>query len=249
MRLVVLLLALTAGCFGNATELASAGDDSGDPQAPPSDLASCVTADDCQLVGASCCECPTFATSIYDPRLGACDAVDCNTDALVCPTNVVAACNQNQCELACAPLECLPCDNGYFLEANGCLSCTCRPLQTQTPSCDVDADCSRTRADCCGCSQGGDDTAVATADLAAFDAELACPQAPQCPGQANGSEPTCNASEFTPRCALGECALLREAMPANACGRPDLPACPSGTTCKINVNDSANLYGVGVCAP
>jgi hypothetical protein len=250
MRFVATLLLGLAACFGNASELATVGDGNGDPPPFGSSPGACSSDDQCQLVGASCCECPSFATSIDDPRLAACDAVECETDALVCPTNVTAACNaQNQCELACAPLECIACEDGYVLEANGCLSCTCAIVPTQAPACSDDADCTRTRADCCGCDQGGDDTAVATADAASFDGALACPPAPQCPGQANGSEPTCNETEFTPRCARGECALLREPMPANACGRPDLPSCPTGTTCKINVNDSANLYGVGVCAP
>jgi hypothetical protein len=247
----VLLLGLTGCFFSSSSELGKVGDDNGDPPPFGSMPGACTSDDQCTLTSASCCECPTFATSIDDPKLEACGQVDCETDLSVCPTNVQATCNveQNQCELACAQLECLDCPEGYFLEGNGCLSCTCAQAPSAAPSCVADADCDRVRADCCGCDAGGDDTSVAKTDAAAFDASLACGSTPQCPGQMNSNEPTCNQVEFTPRCARGECALLAEEMPANACGRPDLPDCSAGTTCKINVNDSANLYGVGVCAP
>jgi hypothetical protein len=248
--LVTLLIALTA-CFGNASELTKSGDDNDDPLPPFGSVpGACISDAQCTLTSASCCECPTFATSIDDPKLDACTQVDCDNDLSVCPTNVAATCNaMQQCELACAQLECLQCPDGYFLEANDCLSCTCAAPPSATPSCAVDSDCVRVRADCCGCDDGGDDTAVSTADAAAFDARLNCGANPQCPGNMNANEPTCDELSYTPRCARGECALLTDAMPTDACGRADLPACGPGKTCKINVNDSAKLYGVGVCVP
>lgn len=244
MRFVVLAV-LLGGCFGTSVEKTLAADDDADPNAPPGETSFCADSSDCVLAGATCCECPTFATSLADPKYGACDAVDCGMT--VCPTNVEAKCEANTCVLACAQLECLDCPVGYFREANGCLSCTCsdRPPQSQVNACTFDADCTRVRKDCCGCANGGEDTAVASSDAAAFDQSLNCSATPSCPGAMNQA---CDPSA-QPRCVQGQCALVSEPFPADACGTPDLPACPAGTVCRINVNDSASLYGVGVCRP
>ena len=199
MRLVATLLIALTACFGNASELALAGDDN-NPAPPFGAPGSCTSDAQCTLTSASCCECPTFATSIDDPKLDACTQVNCDNDLSVCPTNVAPTCNQmQQCELACAQLPCLQCPDGYFLEANGCLSCTCAAPPSAMPSCAADSDCRRARADCCGCDAGGGDTAVSKADAAAFDGALNCPASPQCPGQTNVNEPTCNTLDFTPR--------------------------------------------------
>ncbi len=254
MRAVLLsllsLLAL-AGCFEHGSELTSAGDDGFGGAAPP--LAACNTDDECVPAAATCCECPTFATSIFDPKVDACDAIDCgpsngppgDPDG-VCPTNVAAICDPqiHECVLACQPLACLDCPDGYLVDPNGCLSCTCAPPPQTPPQCIADADCVRVRADCCGCDNGGEDTAVPVTDAAGFDAGLACPTNPQCPGIVNQ---TCDPAAEA-RCIQGAC-VLSEPVPPDACGRPDLPACPTGTTCTINVNDSASLYGLGVCRP
>lgn len=242
MRLVLILALLATGCFGTSGELASVGDDNGPPdgKAP----GSCFTSSDCVPAAATCCDCPTFATSTSDPKVEACAAVDC--DSNVCPTNVLAECNpMHECVLACAQLECLECPEGYITEANGCVSCTCAEPATMAPTCAVDTDCVRVRNDCCGCANGGEDTAVPTSTAAAFDAGLSCSQTPQCPGVGNQM---CDATAQA-RCIRGSCALLAEDMPADSCGRPDLPACPAGTVCRVNVSNSADLYGVGVCRP
>lgn len=243
MRLALATLALTA-CFGSASELKSTGDDNN--PAPGATPSSCATAADCVLASDTCCECPTFAISIADPKAEACDAVGCDNDPSTCATNVEAACDAGRCVMACAQLTCLPCPDGYLTEVNGCLSCTCVAPATAMPKCTADADCTRVRNDCCGCDQGGEDTAVAIADAVAFDQSLMCTTDPACPGQGNLSEPTCGA-EFQPRCVRGSCALLDAAMPATACGRADLPACPAGTTCQINVDPAASQYGLGIC--
>jgi len=246
MRMVV-VIALLAGCsFSTANELSTADDGAGDGfGAAPGE---CLADTDCVPAAATCCECPTFATSIDDPKVQACDAVDCGPSSMnSCPTNVDVACDPDahRCVLACAPLECLECPSGYVTEANGCLSCTCASAPMATPQCGSDQDCVRVRADCCGCANGGEDTAVPTAEAPQFDQMLNCSSSPTCPGIGNQG---CDAAAEA-RCIQGQCALSAEPMPADACGRPDLPACPAGTTCKINVSDSASLYGVGVCRP
>lgn len=245
MRFAVLALTLAA-CFSSASELNAGGDDDAAPDEPGAVPLRCEVADDCVLAGATCCDCPTFALSVDDPKAQACEAVDCDNDTSTCATNVEAACDRGQCVMACKPLECLTCPDGYIAEVNGCLSCTCAPPPSTMPDCSADADCTRVRKDCCGCDEGGEDTAVPVADAAAFDQALMCPATPQCPGQENLSDPTCDAS-FSPRCVRGGCALLDAAMPANACGRADLPECPTGQTCQINVDPAASQYGVGVC--
>ena len=164
----------------------------------------------------------------------------------MCPTNVTVECDpQHQCAIVCAQLPCLECPEGYITEANGCVSCTCAEPVTTAPTCAVDADCVRVRNDCCGCANGGEDTSVPVGSAQAFDAALSCSQTPQCPGVGNQM---CNAAARA-RCVRGDCALLAEDMPADACGRADLPACPAGTVCRVNVSNSADLYGVGVCRP
>jgi hypothetical protein len=243
MRFVALALSLTA-CIGSASELGT-GDDRDDPS-PGATPFACITADDCVPAGATYCDCPTFALPVEDPKALACEAVDCQNDTSTCATNVEPACDNNQCVLACKPLECLQCPDGYIAEINGCLSCTCAEPVSVMPDCTVDADCTRVREDCCGCDNGGEDTAVPVSMAGAFDQSLMCPSAPACPGQDNLSEPTCDAS-FAPRCVRGSCALLDAAMPANACGRADLPECPAGQTCQINVDPAASQYGLGIC--
>src|SRR5690606_34537172 len=98
-----------------------------------------------------------------------------------CAESVTARCNEaRRCELACKPLACeqigAPCAYGYAADANGCLTCAC--AEPEPNGCVADVDCARTRADCCGCQQGGFDTAVLAAERASFDAMLMCPAAP-----------------------------------------------------------------------
>lgn len=245
MRFVALIFLVLTACIGSASELGAIADDDPSPTDPGQAPNTCRSNDDCVLAGATCCDCPTFARTISDPKTEACAAVDCDNDTSACPTNVEAACDQTigSCVLACAPLACLPCPNGYFTEANGCLSCTCAAAPSATPACSLDADCSRVRADCCGCPNGGEDTAVATADAAAFDQSLNCTSSSQCPGQSNEVEETCGA-EFLPRCVNGGCELLDADMPQDACGPTP---CANGETCTINVSAAANQYGLGIC--
>lgn len=236
-RALALALASLAGCFGGG---GAPGLDDQEPPPVGGLMAACEVDTDCVPAAATCCECPTFAIAADDPRVAVCDDVACEPS---CPDNVAAACVAGSCALVCQPLACnATCAAGFAVDSNGCLSCACAPTPDAADACTDDVDCVRTRADCCGCTGGGADTAVAAADQPAFDAGLMCPAAPQCPGV-----DTCDPAA-APRCVQGRCALLPDA-PAGACGRPDLPACGAGAACTVNANDQASLYGLGLCAP
>ncbi len=245
MRLALLLvLVVTAGCPSRADEALGVGDDDDkNGSAPePGSSSSCTRDTDCATAAATCCECPTFAVNVDDPAHRACSGVMC-PDPMTCEGNVRAACDAGRCVLACVPMACpAACPTGYAIDpATGCLGCACSA--TNTVGCTADTDCVQTRADCCGCDQGGEDTAVLAGQRASFDASLGCSGEQACP-----SVDVCDASA-APRCIQGRCELVGGDLPANACGRPDLPACPAGTTCTINASDQANQYGVGVCLP
>jgi len=197
--------------------------------------AECAIDADCALAAAKCCDCPTFAVPLADPAHAACETVSCPMNN-TCPANTRAACDSGQCVLQCAPLACtLACANGYKIDPTGCLECACAEAQ-QAPQCTSDNDCVRTRADCCGCTLGGKDTAVAAIDQATYDASLGCPADPSCPGG-----DTCVAGT-QPRCIEGSCELAMP-TPANAC----TGSCPSGQSCVINADAGATMQGVGVC--
>lgn len=193
---------------------------------------------DCVLAATSCCECPTFAVAISDPAHDGCNGIAC-PGPYTCPNSVRAVCDAGTCALACAPQACnLVCADGYAIDRAGCAACACANVTDR--ACLADSDCTRTRADCCGCARGGEDTAVPADDAAAFDAALGCPADPTCPA-AN----TC-APDLAPRCIEGACQLVPP-LPAGACGRSDLPGCPIGQLCTIDVDGDATAYGVGVC--
>jgi hypothetical protein len=243
VRSIVLLLLVCSGCFGGLEgSKALGGDDGiGSGSGPPN--SGCFQKSDCVPAATTCCECPTFATNAKDPNVLACAGVECPIDT-VCPGNVEADCLDNQCVLTCAPTACATetCPAGFATDANGCLTCSCA-MSPGAGGCVGDRDCVATRADCCGCQNGGTDTAVLASDASKFDTMLGCPQQPQCPGIN-----TCTAGD-TPRCVGGGCELLSVPPPPNACGRPDLPSCAAGEVCTVNASDPANLYGVGVCVP
>jgi hypothetical protein len=214
-----------------------AADDDGNPAGGAAKA--CVFDEDCVLVGPKCCDCPTFSLPEDDPIVKSCSGVPC--PATTCPDNVEARCVQSTCELVCKPLACgVTCDDGFARDDNGCMSCTCAALPP-AGGCGVDADCVRTREDCCGCARGGEDTAVLVAQRDAYDAALGCSPTPTCPDM-----DTCG--DETAQCVQGRCELLGP-LPANACGRPDLPPCVAGSTCMVNASDQADLHGVGICIP
>jgi hypothetical protein len=241
VRYLALVLLLLTACFGKSAALEAGGGD--DKQ---NGAAFCGSDMDCVAVAPTCCECPTYATSVDDPVFLACSTVDCPpppTDS-ACPLASAVCSAEGICELrTCLPIQCpSDCPAGYATDANGCLTCQCAGAPAN--GCMVDGDCVETRADCCGCALGGTDTAVLERDQAAFDAALNCPAAPTCPG-VNVCDPN-----LAPRCVSGGCVLTNNApLPANACGRPDLPPCPEGTHCTVNASDPANMQGVGTCEP
>lgn len=237
LRLAAVAVLAAAGACSEPLEASFVPDNYDDSPDGPS----CWEDSHCVPAGPTCCGCPTFAVSIADPVARACANVNC--PASECAESFVARCNEDQqCELACAPRACgavgVACQYGFATDANGCLTCECA---TPAPNgCAVDADCTRTRADCCGCQLGGFDTAVLVTERASLEAKLDCKSTPACP-----NINTCTAD--VPTCVQGRCALVSPALPAGACGRADLPACPAGTECLVNVNDQANMHGVGVC--
>src|SRR5262245_54192088 len=87
MRFVALLFVLTGCVFSSSGELQTVGDPDEPPPPFGSQPGACASDDQCVLTSATCCECPSFATSIDDPKLEACGQVDCDNDSLVCPTN------------------------------------------------------------------------------------------------------------------------------------------------------------------
>lgn len=239
MRLLfVMLVAALAGCSaGGAGDKVLAGTDSGSGGGGEGAIPECSADSDCATAGLKCCDCPTYAVPARDPAVNACMGVTC--PASTCPDNVRAACTGGQCVLACKPLACgLTCADAYMIDATGCEECAC--AAPTAGACASDGDCVRVRADCCGCAGGGADTAVASGDAAAHDAALMCPSNPSCTGV-----DTC-AADLAPACVQGACELVSP-LPAGACGRPDLMACPQGQICTLNADAGATDRGLGVC--
>lgn len=219
---------------------AGSGSGGGGVSLPPN----CAVDTDCVVAGPRCCDCPTHAVPDDDPAQLACQDVDCGPMSCGSPTQ--AACKNNYCTLVCSPVACDPsitCDAGFATDENGCLTCTCAGAADVGGECTTDNQCSRVRADCCGCDNGGYDTAVPTSQAASFDNSLYCPANPTCPG---GN--VC-AADLAARCVQGTCSLVAGPLPGNACGRAGLPACATGEQCYVNASDQATMHGVGVCQP
>ena len=227
---------VAAGCPQGSQELAGVDDDGIAPE--PTSPRGCFEDADCELASTTCCECPSFALAAGDPKLDACEDVNCPPPEATC-ARLRAVCEQSRCEVACeAQPVTMSCVDGFATDAAGCLIDACAEPATE---CTSDAQCAQTRADCCGCARGGSDTAVAAGDRAAYDQALGCSGAEACPEVS-----TCVAAE-TPQCAQGTCKLIAGEPPGDACGRPDLAACPAGKTCTVNADKTADLHGVGVC--
>jgi len=244
--LVLFALCLAACPIGSAEDKASGfgGDDSDGSNGTGNAPQYCNFHSDCVLAGATCCSCPAFAVNVHDPSHRACDGVSCPPGMDSCPANVEAICSgAGLCELACSEVQCpASCPDGYAIDdTTGCLSCACAIPANR---CSVDAQCVETRADCCGCHFGGKDTAVLAGERAGYDAALECPSSPTCP-----AIDTCEAGA-APHCIQGDCKLVKAGqLPGNACGRDDLPQCPSGQVCTINRDPAASVLGVGSCVP
>ena len=236
--LLVMLVVALAGCPAGSLDDKSVGNGTGsDDMGGEGAIPECSADSDCATAGLKCCDCPTYAVPERDPTVNACMGVMCPMST--CPDNVRAACSGGQCVLACKPLACdLTCADGFMIDATGCEECACAP--SAALGCTSDGDCVRVRADCCGCAGGGTDTAVARGDAAAHDAALMCPSNPSCSGV-----DTC-AMDQAPACVQGTCELVSP-LPAGACGRSDLMACPQGQICTLNADDGATDRGLGVC--
>ncbi|CAN5498982.1 hypothetical protein BH11MYX1_BH11MYX1_30850 [soil metagenome] len=237
MRFAALFIVLlAAGCPGSAQDAAAEG---GGLHGPGNDVSECRVDGDCAAAAAKCCDCPTYAAPNSDSSIDACAGVACPIST--CPQNVRPACTEGRCELACVAMACsASCADGFVVDDNGCLTCEC--AQVQVRECIAPSDCRRVPADCCGCANGGLDTAVLAPNVASHQAGLGCPANPSCP--AGDSCP----AELTPACVQGVCDLDLP-LPTAACGRPDLPGCPSGQVCTVNANSTASSHAVGVCVP
>ena len=237
MRAAIVLLLALAGCPAASQDKAQVGNDNGGGGGGAGAVPECTSDSECVAAGLKCCDCPTYAAPARDPAVNACAGVTCPPST--CPDNVRAACSGGACVLACKPVTCaMSCATGYVIDARGCEECTC--AGPSGGACGSDADCVRVRADCCGCTGGGQDTAVAAADAASHDAALMCPPDPSCTGVDN-----CPPDE-SPACVQGACQLVKP-LPSSVCGRSDLPACPAGQVCTLNVDDGATERGLGVC--
>jgi hypothetical protein len=248
MRLLPLLFAsaLVAACGGSDVgNIDSLGGDGGGGEGGGSaeggtNGGECMIDSDCMPAAARCCDCPTFATP-SDPDQNICAGVTCPMPGPTCSPNIHAACNQGFCVLACNVTECdMSCADGFALDANGCVTCSC--YANADPTCTASTDCAEVPADCCGCALGGTDTAVPTSNVSSYEAGLDCPTDPSCPGVS-----TCQ-TDLMPTCVQGACAL-QPALPSDACGRPDLPGCGSGEICALNSDPLASAQGVGACIP
>ncbi|HEY4179320.1 MAG TPA: hypothetical protein VGM90_20895 [Kofleriaceae bacterium] len=246
MRSVLALLVTLAACGGAGRSAGDVPDDlaggdagngSGGTSAP-----ACFVDTDCVLSASSCCSCPEFAARADDPTALGCDGVSCPAGP-PCANNVKAACDPvDGCVVRCVEIEC---EHGYaggfaMDPATGCLACAA-PTTPTLSGCSSDSDCIETRQDCCGCAEGGVDTAVLSRNRASYDAALHCDADPSCPG-VNACE-----SGASARCVQSSCVLTSAHLPPNACGRPDLMDCPAGQTCILNRNPMATELGVGVC--
>jgi len=234
----MLVSAVSAGCPSSAADASFEG--GGDAGGSGNAAAECSLDSDCQPAAAKCCDCPTYATPKTASDIQACAGVMCPVST--CPANVRPACsNDGRCELACVAMACTEsCADGFAVDDNGCLTCQC--AQVATRACLASSDCTRVAADCCGCVNGGVDTAVPTAGVASHHASLDCPSSPSCPA---GN--SCQA-DLVPACIQGACDLVAP-LPAAACGRPDLPACPSAQVCTVNADSAATAQAVGECEP
>lgn len=234
----MLFVMLAGGCPQGTTNLAASDDDGNAPE-PGTTRAYCNDDLDCELAARTCCECPTFALGASDPKLDACSDVDCPPMQSTC-SRIHAVCERNVCAVACEPLAVTrDCTAGFASDPAGCLVDAC--AQPTTPMCGKDSDCVETRADCCGCERGGNNTAVPAQTRASYDEALGCAGGESCPEVS-----TCVAGE-TPQCAQGKCQLIAGPLPGDACGRPDLAPCAAGKVCTINASDPATKHGVGVC--
>lgn len=241
MRLAVLAtLVLLAGCPAQLEDRAASGEDgAGDGAGGGASPSECSVDTDCVPAGPKCCDCPTHAVPASDPAQRACGEVDC--PAPMCGSPMEAACDSGRCVLECSPVACdaASCAYGFVTDGNGCLTCEC--AAPSMAECGVDTDCTRVHEDCCGCAMGGEDTAILTSLASSYETGLNCPANPSCPGG-----DTC-APDLAARCIQGDCALVSGALPAGACGRADLAACPMSQVCTVNADEQATMYGVGIC--
>lgn len=253
---LVAVLAAATGCFNTSGESLSAdedrgdGDDSGGGGAESPEAAECVVPTDCVPAGSTCCECPAFAVPASSGYEEGCSEVACDPAPSGCALTE-PTCTQGRCELVCSPVVTdMVCETGFSRDDFGCLFDACAGADGSGAECERDQDCVQVPADCCGCANGGSDTAVPAGTEDEYDDGLACPPDPSCPG-VDVCDP-----ESEPRCIAGACRLAvppsdpgGDAEPSVLCGTTDSPPCPDGQVCVLNHPDApdATQVGAGSC--
>ncbi len=249
-RLALAVLLLSIGCLDQSTS--KSGDpESGDGGGEPDDRQGadqCTTPTDCVLAASTCCECPSFSAPVGGGYDAGCEEVECGPQQGVCPA-VEPRCDTGTCVMVCSPLVAdRTCAEGFVRDEAGCLRNEC-VVSDEIAICEVDDDCQKIPADCCGCALGGVDHAVPAADADSFLGSLDCPPGPECPGV-----DVCD-SEQVPRCIAGACTLGVastdvDPLLSQLCGTPQLSLCPPASLCMLNAEDgNASALGVGLCVP
>ncbi|MBL4633154.1 MAG: hypothetical protein JKY56_04735 [Kofleriaceae bacterium] len=208
--------------------------------------ANCELPSACVLAASTCCECPSFAVPSSDGFVDSCEDVDCEASE-ICPA-VVASCDGNQCQVACAAVATeAQCEFGFVRDSAGCLLDEC-VSGFSLIACEQASDCQQIPSDCCGCARGGRDQAVLASDAAAVAKGLACTGQESCP-----EIDVCDSTE-SPQCVAGACVLTTSDttdIPPSVtlCGTLALGPCSDGFTCLLNyaAEETASALGVGVC--
>ncbi len=237
-RPFIVSIAITAGCQTIGVQSSDEfGDD--DPRSEAPEI--CVSNSDCVLVASNCCDCPTFAAP---ESFGAsCDEVECPGDNVCAPADAI--CDSGQCELRCSVVATTQlCDRGFVVDEAGCTRDECVGTDEAT-ECTVAEDCVVVPADCCGCEQGGNDTAVPLGAEEEHIGGLMCDD-PVCPGFS-----TCEGGSAG--CLGGTCRYFPDAgiAPTAAfCGTLETGSCPADQRCVLNGTDfGTGIPGIGVCQP
>ncbi len=229
----------------NSETTADAPTDGAEPGGAPVQ-ADCELPSACVLAASTCCECPSFAVPLSDGFVDSCEDVDCEASE-ICPA-IVASCEGNQCQVACAAVATEnQCEFGFVRDSAGCLVDEC-DSGDNVLACKQASDCQQIPSDCCGCARGGSEQAVLASAAAALLSELACTGQESCP-----EIDVCD-SEEAPQCVAGACVLTSagptDSPPSAAlCGTLALGLCSAGFTCLLNyaAEETASALGVGVC--
>ena len=200
----------------------------------------CSVDSDCEAAGLKCCDCPTYAVPARDPavqRVRGRDVPGVDVPRQRPARRATAA----QCVLACKPLACdLSCADGFMIDATGCEACACA-----APAGGGVRERRRLRARARGLlrmrRRRHRHRGRSRATRRAYDA------APDVPRESELHGRRLRARRIRrPHACRAACELVSP-LPAGACGRRDLPACPPGQFARSTPTTQATARGVGVC--